>query len=223
MQVLVADDDLTLATFLSGIVRRKRHEALVARSGAEAWDIFNAHRPRVVVTDWMMPGMSGVELCRRIRATPDDGIAPYILMVTALSAKENLVEGFAAGANDYLAKPPDAAEVACRIEEATRAADEKLTLAARAHRDTIESCQRIVGGEHEALAPSFEALSKLYAERKAYAQARAFLRRQIALVMRKGELDEVKRLEEILAGLTSQEDALLEGARSSQPRERGPF
>jgi len=94
-----------------------------ARDGLEAWRILeSAGAPRLAILDWMMPGMDGVELCRRVRAA---GREPYIyiLLLTARTELEDLVQGMEAGADDYLTKPFNSEELRVRLRAGRRILD----------------------------------------------------------------------------------------------------
>ena len=87
--------------------------------GTEAWDAFCSWRPETVVSDWWMPGLTGLELCRAIRGHPT-GTCTYFIMVTSLGAIDEVLEGMHAGADDYLVKPLDTDDLQARLIAATR-------------------------------------------------------------------------------------------------------
>jgi two-component system cell cycle response regulator len=131
MRVLIADDSPAHRLALQKAVAKLGHECLVAEDGDEAWELFNAELPEVVISDWVMPGIEGDELCRRIRET--DGPYCYVIVLTSLDDKQHVMKGMRAGADDYLTKPLDTDDL-----EARMAAAERVT-ALHAH---IESQQR---------------------------------------------------------------------------------
>jgi len=112
MRVLVADDDTISRRILEMALRRLGHDCDTAADGIQAWESFEANRPDVVISDWMMPGLTGLEVCRKIRNT--EGRYTYVILATGNAAPEKLVECSAAGADDHLAKPlnPDDLRVA---------------------------------------------------------------------------------------------------------------
>lgn len=115
MRILIADDDLTSRAALTAVLKKHGHRVVVTRDGAEAWAALEQpDAPRLLVLDWLMPGLNGIELCRRIRGIDTDR-PPYILLLTGLSDKEHMAEGLDAGANDYLAKPFEIVELRARI------------------------------------------------------------------------------------------------------------
>lgn len=131
MRILIADDDLTSRTILVTALRRLECDVVVACNGLEAWAAMRSpEAPRLVVLDWMMPEMDGLEVCRRIRSVPTDQ-PPYVIMLTARARTEDIVAGLEAGANDYLAKPCDARELRARVAVGRRVVELQSALAER--------------------------------------------------------------------------------------------
>jgi diguanylate cyclase (GGDEF)-like protein len=119
LRVLVADDDAGCRMVLRATVERLGHECRVAADGDEAWRLFEEEQPDVLITDWMMPGLDGPELCRRVRQHEADGYT-YVILATALGEHENVLEGMEAGADDYLTKPISPFDVRARLVAAKR-------------------------------------------------------------------------------------------------------
>ena len=121
MKVLIADDEAVSRRLLQNYLQKWGHEVTVAQNGAEAWRLFEAGGFAVVITDWEMPEMDGVELVRRIRAASasEPGYV-YAILLTAKSQKEDLVEGMEAGADDFLTKPFDRDELRVRLRAGER-------------------------------------------------------------------------------------------------------
>lgn len=117
--VLVVEDDPGLLPVLSGVVADFGFEVATAADGAEAWEILRRQRYPIVLTDWMMPGMDGVELIRAIRARLGTDYT-WVILLTAHSDETAFREGMAAGADDFLAKPWRAEELEARLEVARR-------------------------------------------------------------------------------------------------------
>ena len=115
MRVLIADDSMISRRLLEAALKKWDYEVIVASDGAEAWELLRGDdAPRMAILDWMMPGLSGPEVCRRVRALAQDQYT-YILLVTSRSHKEDLIEGMEAGADDYLTKPFDQNELKVRL------------------------------------------------------------------------------------------------------------
>jgi len=119
MRILIVDDEPVNRLVLARKLQQWGHEPVQASDGAEAWAMMQAEPFRMVVTDWMMPAMDGLELTRRIRSSPLGGYT-YVLLVTALSGVEALVEGIEAGADDFVAKPFQIEELRARIRAGER-------------------------------------------------------------------------------------------------------
>jgi len=120
MKVLVAEDDPVSRRLLQATLIREGYDVVLARDGGEAWKELQAEdAPRIVILDWMMPDLDGLEVCRRVREMnrPD---YVYIVLLTAKSHREDLLEGMNAGADDYLVKPCDDQELKVRLQVGLR-------------------------------------------------------------------------------------------------------
>jgi diguanylate cyclase (GGDEF)-like protein len=104
---------------LRAVVERLGHACRLASDGDEAWQLFQEERPDVLITDWMMPGLNGPDLCRRVRLHEGDAYT-YVILATALGEHENVLEGMEAGADDYLTKPISPFDVRARLVAAKR-------------------------------------------------------------------------------------------------------
>lgn len=114
-KVLIAEDEPVSRRMLEAFLSRWGYEAIVARNGAEAWDsLSSVDSPRLALLDWMMPELNGIDVCRKVRQLSDRPYV-YILLLTAKSLKQDLLEAFDAGADDFLTKPFDAAELHGRL------------------------------------------------------------------------------------------------------------
>ena len=120
MKILIAEDDAVSRTILRRAVEKLGHECLAASDGEEAWGLYKENSDiDVIISDWMMPGVDGLELCRRVRGDGRDGYT-YFIFLTALGDKEHLLQGLEAGADDYLSKPLDRDELGMRLTSALR-------------------------------------------------------------------------------------------------------
>ena len=137
MRVLLAEDDLTTRRVLEAILSRRGYDLVSAWDGEEAWKILQeTDAPKVAVLDWMMPGLEGVEVCRKVRlAEASGGTEPtnpvYLILLTTRSSKEDIVVGLEAGANDYIAKPYSEIELCARVEVGRRVVDLQTALERR--------------------------------------------------------------------------------------------
>lgn len=120
MKTLIAEDDLTCRTVLAGVLKKSGHEVVETINGAEAWQALQRpDAPALVILDWMMPEMDGLEVVRRVRSLQTDR-PPYIIMLTTRGEKVDIIAGLDAGANDYQAKPFDLGELRARVEVGLR-------------------------------------------------------------------------------------------------------
>ncbi len=119
MRVLIAEDSPLERNMLQDAVALLGHECLVAADGAEAWELFSRHGADVVISDWMMPGMDGLELCRRVRSE-ERAAYTYFVFLTRLEDRPHALQGMQAGADDYLVKPLDIDDLRLRLIAAER-------------------------------------------------------------------------------------------------------
>jgi DNA-binding response OmpR family regulator len=119
MKILVADDDPVSCSILSRALSSLGHQPVLARDGEEAWRTFASQPIECVVTDWLMPGLAGPDLCRRIRASAERPWA-FVLLLTGKDRKEDLVEGILAGADEFMTKPLDLDVLRARLHTAER-------------------------------------------------------------------------------------------------------
>jgi two-component system cell cycle response regulator len=117
-KVLVADDSAVYRKLLEQALSGD-YSILMAHSAEQALEIFDRERPSLVITDWVMPDMTGIELCQRIRSN-GRGPYTYIILLTTVAEKENIVRGLSAGADDYLTKPFHQQELVARVRVGCR-------------------------------------------------------------------------------------------------------
>jgi len=120
MKILVADDSRISRTIISSILKKLGHEPVLTEDGHSAWNALqDPGAPKLAILDWNMPGMDGVEVCRKLRQL-DTSDPPYIIIVTSRGEKGDIVSGLESGANDYIIKPFDNAELLARIRVGQR-------------------------------------------------------------------------------------------------------
>jgi CheY-like chemotaxis protein len=118
--VLVADDEPLSRQLVASLLRSSGFSVVVAETGKRALDILLAPcAPRVAILDWMMPGLDGIEICKTLRSRPDLPYT-YIILLTAKEARESVVQGLGAGADDFLTKPSDPEELRSRVRTGER-------------------------------------------------------------------------------------------------------
>jgi len=129
MKILIAEDDFTSRSILLAVLKKHGHEVLATENGREAWDALRRpDAPSLAILDWMMPEIDGPDIVRRVRCLQTDR-PPYIIMLTTKGEKADIIAGLEAGANDYLAKPFDPAELSARIEVGRRMVELQAVLA----------------------------------------------------------------------------------------------
>jgi DNA-binding response OmpR family regulator len=134
MRVLIAEDSLMARRVLYEAVEFLGHECLQAEDGEAAWTLYEAHGADVIISDWVMPQVDGLELCRRVRAQPHASLAApytYFIFLTVFEDKRHVVAAMEAGADDYLTKPLDPADLQARLIAAERVTALHRELAAR--------------------------------------------------------------------------------------------
>ena len=147
MRVLIADDDRTATTILSRALGQWDLEVTVVDDGAKAWQAIAVDEPPpLVVLDWMMPTLDGVELCKKIR---DNSLTShlYVMLLTSRSGRSDLVAGLDAGADDYLVKPFDLEELRARVHVGMRVArlQERLSERVVELQDALSNVKQLSG------------------------------------------------------------------------------
>jgi CheY-like chemotaxis protein len=131
MKVLIADDDLVSRRLLEVRLAQLGYEVISTKDGAEAWQSLQSPgAPQLALLDWVMPIMSGLEVCQKVRAHP--GIKNmHLILLTVKNSREDVLAGFAAGANDYITKPFDVEELHARVKVGERIVELQNSLAER--------------------------------------------------------------------------------------------
>lgn len=136
MSILVAEDDSVTRRLLESTLGRLGWDVIPTADGTAAWHALETLRgkdaPELVILDWMMPGMDGIQICRKLRTTPGFELI-YIILLTSRGEKEDLAMGLMAGANDYITKPFHPAELESRVRVGLRMVKLQTSLAARIH------------------------------------------------------------------------------------------
>ena len=128
MKVLVAEDEAISRRLLQNYLEKWGHEVTLTENGVEAWERFQEADYPLVISDWTMPEMDGLELIRRIRSSDRSGYV-YVILLTARAQKEDVVEGMDVGADDFVSKPFDRDELRVRLREGERIIRLEQTLA----------------------------------------------------------------------------------------------
>ncbi|MGA2153933.1 MAG: diguanylate cyclase [Bryobacteraceae bacterium] len=209
MSVLVAEDNPVFQSMLRSMLTKWGYDARILPNGLEAWDAMQAaDAPRLVVLDWMMPYMDGVEVCRRIRTAAREPYV-YVLLLTARTESQDLVEGMEAGADDYLTKPFNAQELRVRLRAGRRILDLQQQL--------MEAREALrVQATHDALTGLFNRGRVLEILAAEIARSERELRRLAVLMV---DLDRFKQINDTL-GHQAGDAVLREAARRMQAATR---
>lgn len=130
MKVLIAEDDRISRRMLQRQLEKWGHDVVAAVDGSDAWEKFQADDFSIVVSDWMMPGVDGIELVRRIRESETAGYV-FVILLTARSKTEDIIVGMEAGADDFLGKPFNQDELRVRLRAGERIIHLERSLAQR--------------------------------------------------------------------------------------------
>jgi two-component system NtrC family sensor kinase len=128
LNVLVVDDDAISQRLIATYLSRWGYTVTTASDGAAAWELFEENEYEIVITDWMMPNVDGLELIRRIRAS-ERGAYVYALLLTARTDTGDIVRGMEIGADDFIGKPFDRDELRVRVREGERVIGLEVALA----------------------------------------------------------------------------------------------
>jgi len=120
MKILIAEDDLISRKLLSSTLEEFGHSVAVYENGADAWAAFDRSPVRVIVSDWLMPGLDGLEFCRRVRERAETDYTYFILLTANVQGKDTYIEAMEAGIDDFLAKPLDRDQIWMRLKVADR-------------------------------------------------------------------------------------------------------
>jgi phosphoserine phosphatase RsbU/P len=149
MRILIAEDNLISRKLLNVALKKWSYDVIAVNDGVAAWEeLQKADAPKLVILDWNMPEMDGLQVCLRLKESgiPDP---PYIIILTARTHKEDIVQALEAGANDYITKPFNNAELRARVRVGQRMVEMKEALAAqvmelRTALDHIKTLQGII-------------------------------------------------------------------------------
>jgi DNA-binding response OmpR family regulator len=128
LKVLIADDDPPTRILLRAAISQWGYEVIEAKDGGEAWQILETdNAPKLLILDWLMPVLNGIDLCTRIKQ--ELPFRPYIILLTQISGTENIIRGLEAGADQFLSKPFNMHELRSRLAVGRRIVDYENQLA----------------------------------------------------------------------------------------------
>ncbi len=129
-KILIADDDSVTVRMIESALKEFGHEVMCITDGLEAYEFLQKGEAPLAILDWMMPGMSGVEICKRIREDARLN-SMYIILLTIRDSREDVIEGFQSGADDYITKPFNSEELKARAQVGVRVAELQYSLETR--------------------------------------------------------------------------------------------
>jgi phosphoserine phosphatase RsbU/P len=130
-EILIAEDEPVSRLWLEATLQRSGFECISVENGAEAWRVLQTESPpNLMILDWMMPELDGVEVIRRLRNSPTC-FGAYVILLTGRSSRSDVVSGLEAGADDYITKPFDPAELLARVQVGVRGVNLREALASR--------------------------------------------------------------------------------------------
>jgi sigma-B regulation protein RsbU (phosphoserine phosphatase) len=147
LRVLVADDEPVSRTVVAAMLRKSGYDVQIVADGEQAWAALQRpDPPHLAVVDWMMPGIDGVEVCRRLRRL-ETSTPTYVILLTSRDAAADIVEGLHAGADDYVTKPPHEEELLARVSVGARVISLQQTLADRVRKleEALSSVKQLQG------------------------------------------------------------------------------
>ena len=145
-KVLIVEDDKNYAEILKRVIMKNGYEINLAYDGKEGLELSTKWKPDVIIVDWMMPGMSGIELISKLREHPELRFS-YIIMLTARVETEDKITGLEAGADDFITKPVDFGELIARIRVGFRTKKLQSEIAELQHESALLEMARTLGHE----------------------------------------------------------------------------
>lgn len=173
MRILIAEDDATSRAMLAGVLKKRGYEAVETVDGADAWAVLSQpDAPQLIILDWMMPGLDGLEVLRRLRDRETE-CPPYVIMLTSRDEKADIVIGLDSGADDYLTKPFDVGELRARVEVGRRMVElqESLVRNTRELQQALEQVRTLRG-----ILPICSSCKKIRDDQGYWTQVEAYVR-----------------------------------------------
>ncbi|HZK43724.1 MAG TPA: diguanylate cyclase [Syntrophomonadaceae bacterium] len=137
MQILIAEDEPISRHILETALKEWGFDFIVTKNGAEAWNVLQQDgSPNIVILDWMMPGMDGIEICRKLRERNSANYT-YIILLTSRSRPEDVIRGLDSGADDYIVKPFHPEELKSRIKIGQRIIELEQRISSLARTDYL--------------------------------------------------------------------------------------
>ena len=172
MKILVAEDQSVSRHILAANLRKWGYQVTAVEDGTQAWEALQAEdAPQLVILDWLMPGMDGIEICRQIRRSPQTR-PNYLILLTARRGQEDKIRGLQSGADDYITKPFNREELRARVQVGIRVLELQGALAQRV-RELEEALSRVKA--LQGLLPICSYCKKIRNDRNYWQQVEAYI------------------------------------------------
>ena len=176
MRIMIAEDNPETQVLLKSNLEKWGYDVMVAGDGEGAWSGLQAQNaPPLVLLDWMMPGLDGLEVCRRVRGKLSDK-AFYIILLTAKSNQEDIIAGLQSGADDFLSKPFDMQELQARIKAGERIVNFQLDQASRVE-ELHEQLMRVK--ELEGFLSICAYCKKIHVQKESWEQVESYISKRL--------------------------------------------
>ena len=159
MKILLVDDDESVLLFLKNVLEKLGYEVISCTNGEDAWQILKNEEINILLTDWVMPALSGIDLCKRIRSKLQSPHYTYIILLTGKTSNDDLVMGFDSGADDFISKPVATKELHVRIKAAQRVL--KLEQQLVQQNQKLELANKEISYNYQHIKQDLEAAAKL--------------------------------------------------------------
>jgi len=159
MKILVVDDDISVCLYLKNILEKLHHEVIMSHDAKSAWKIIQSEEINILLTDWIMPGLSGIDLCQLVRNELEKSHYVYIILLTGKSSDNDRIMGFDSGADDFISKPVILRELTVRIKAAKRVIELEHELLAK--NQQLESANDTIKSSYEQIKRDIEAAAQI--------------------------------------------------------------
>ncbi len=159
MKILVVDDDTSVCLYLKNALEKLHHEVIMSHDAKSAWEITKSEKINILITDWIMQGLSGIDLCRLVRNDPEKSHYVYIILLTGKSSDYDRIMGYDSGADDFIAKPVILRDLTVRINAAKRVIELEHELQVK--NQQLESANDTIKGNYEQIKCDVDAAAQI--------------------------------------------------------------
>lgn len=159
MKILVVDDDISVCLYLKNVLEKLHHEVIMTHDAKSAWEIIQSGKINILLTDWMMPGFSGIDLCQLVRSELEKSHYVYIILLTGKSSDDDRIIGFDSGADDFISKPVILRDLTVRIKAAKRVIELEHELLVK--NQQLESANNTIKSSYEQIKRDVDAAAQI--------------------------------------------------------------